>query len=70
MLYLDRIFLYVLRYYPDIAPDMFMRLAKALNAQQFAYFMNHQAGFTIWFKVIRAMPKIPFIKALFRSLYD
>jgi|GEM_PF-52884 len=63
ILYLDRIFLKVLERYPAIAPKLFLRMAAILSAKQFALFMNHQAGFLVWLKVIWAMPKLPFISA-------
>ena len=59
---MDAIFNGVLIQHPQLAIDLFMRTARSLNADQFARFMLGEAGFSIWTKVIAAMPKIPFLK--------
>lgn len=59
---MDAIFNGVLIQQPQLAIDLFMRTARALDADQFARFMLGEAGVSIWSKVIAAMPKIPFLK--------
>lgn len=61
---MDAIFNGVLTRHPELAVDLFMGTARALNADQFARFMLGEAGAAIWAKVIAAMPKIPFLKQL------
>ncbi len=64
-LWMDRIFLAVLRKYPELAPVIFTRMAAALTADEFALFLSGVAGTKLWLKVIIAMPKRPFIWGLF-----
>ena len=60
--FMDSIFNDVLLNHPNLSTEIFMRTARALNADQFAQFMLGQADTYIWAKVVAAMPKIPFIK--------
>ena len=63
-LWMDRIFLAVLRRQPDLAPAIFTAMAAALTGDEFARFLSGEAGIKIWLKVILAMPKIPFLWGL------
>ena len=63
-LWMDRIFLAVLRRHPELAPDIFTAMAAALNGDEFARFLSGEAGLKTWAKVITAMPKIPFLWGL------
>ena len=63
-LWMDRIFLAVLRRHPELAPHIFTAMAAALNGDEFACFLSGQAGVKIWAKVIMAMPKMPFLWGL------
>ncbi|XDZ64713.1 lycopene cyclase family protein [Alphaproteobacteria bacterium LSUCC0684] len=63
-LWMDRIFLRVLRRFPGIAPRLFLAIGKALNGDAMALFMAGEATWSIRLKVILAMPKWPFILAL------
>ena len=63
-LWMDRIFLAVLRRYPGLAPDIFTAMAAALTGDEFARFLSGEAGVKTWTKVIMAMPKIPFLWGL------
>ena len=60
-LWMDRIFLSVLRRHPELAPDIFTAMAVALTGDEFARFLSGEAGIKTWIKVIMAMPKIPFL---------
>ena len=62
---MDTIFNRVATEYPEIGPSLFMKLAEALNGEQFARFMLGKATTFDWVRVIAAMPKIPFLKQLF-----
>ena len=63
-LWMDRIFLAVLRHYPELAPHIFTAMAAALTGDEFARFLSGEAGAKTWAKVIMAMPKIPFLWGL------
>ncbi len=63
-LWMDRIFLSVLRHRPELAPDIFTAMAAALDGDEFACFLSGEAGVKTWIKVIMAMPKIPFLWGL------
>ena len=63
-LWMDRIFLAVLRRHPELAPDIFTAMVAALTGDEFARFLSGEAGVKTWAKVIMAMPKIPFLWGL------
>ena len=63
---MDKIFLAVLDSRPELAPNLFVKLAKSLNGDEFALFLSGEASITTWVKVIAAMPKIPFILEAFK----
>ena len=58
---MDKIFNGVLLSQPELAVSLYMRMAQALNGDQFARFMLGQATANDWLRVIAAMPKIPFL---------
>lgn len=64
-IWMDHIFLAVIRNHPELSPIIFTRLAVKLSGDEFARFLSGDAGSIIWMKVIMAVPKLPFIKALF-----
>lgn len=63
-LWMDRIFLGVLRRRPDLAPHIFTMMAASLTGDEFASFLSGEADFKVWSKVIAAMPKLPFLIGL------
>ena len=67
-LWMDSILLTVLKQWPDQGPKMFIRMAKALTGDQFVNFLSGDAGVWTRLKVIFAMPKWPFIKAVTRHI--
>ncbi len=67
-LWMDSVFLTVLKHWPEHGPNMFLRMGKALSGDQFVKFMSGDAGWWIRLKVIFAMPKWPFIKALSKHI--
>ena len=66
-LWMDDIFLSVLRHDAYEAPRLFHAMAKALTGDEMARFLSGKADFRLRAKVIMAMPKWPFIKALMRG---
>ena len=64
-LWMDEIFVAVLRHWPARAPALFLRIARALNGDEFALFLSGEAGWGLRLKVILAMPKWIFIRAAF-----
>lgn len=66
---MDKIFNGVLLSRPDLAVSLYMRMAKALNGDQFARFMLGRATIRDWLHVIAAMPKGPFLKQLFKTTF-
>ena len=66
-LWMDRIFLKVIRNNPKLAPRLFHAMAKALTGDDMARFMTGDADHLLRLKVIMAMPKWPFLIALMKS---
>lgn len=65
---MDKIFNGVLLSRPDLGVSLYMRMARALNGDQFARFMLGRATASDWLRVIVAMPKVVFLKQLLRQL--
>ena len=65
-LFMDRIFLSVLRNEPHYAPKLFTALAAKLTGDEFAKFLSGEANIMLRLKVIMAMPPWPFLRALLR----
>lgn len=66
-LFLDRVFLRVIRRHPELAPELFSRIAATLSGDEFARFMSGLADFRTYAKLITAMPTGPFVRALWDS---
>jgi hypothetical protein len=64
---MDKIFNGVLTAHPELGVTIMMRTAKALDANGFARFMLGSATLIDWAKVILAMPKLSFLKQMFRQ---
>ncbi len=67
-LWMDSVLLTVLKQWPEQGPTMFIRMAKALTGDQFVNFLSGDAGLWTRLKVIFAMPKWPFIKAVTKQI--
>ena len=67
-LWMDSVLLTVLRHWPEYGPNLFSSMAKTLTGDQFVKFLSGDAGWWIRLKVIFAMPKWPFIKALTKNI--
>ena len=63
-LWMDDLFLAVLRHDPRHAPTLFLAMARALTGDEMARFLSGHADHRLRAKVILAMPKWPFLKAL------
>jgi lycopene beta-cyclase len=63
---LDYIFLKVVKDNPSLMPHIFMQMALKLKPDTFVEFMSEKNTFLTSFKMIMAMPKIPFITSLLR----
>ena len=61
---MDEVFITVLKKRPEAAPELFLKMAKALNGDEFALFLSGDAGWWIRLKVVVNMPKFIFMKAL------
>jgi len=64
--YMDNLLNGVLIAEPRLAVTLMMQTAKSLNPEGFARFMLGQATLVDWTRVILAMPKIPFLKQVFK----
>ena len=62
--WMDLCFCRVLLRQMPLSPEIFILLASRLNPSQFASFMNGTLGWSLRWKVIRAVPSWPFIKAV------
>ena len=65
-LWMDRVFLSVLRHQPHHAPQIFTALAARLSGDEFALFLSGEATMALRAKVVSAMPPWPFLRALLR----
>ena len=65
---MDAVLLTVLRHWPERAPDLFLRMGRALTGDEFARFLSGDADWALRLKVVMAMPKRPFIRGLLRLL--
>jgi lycopene beta-cyclase len=63
-LWMDEVFITVLRHKPEMAPELFLKIASALDGDQFSLFLSGEAGWRLRLKVVMAMPKLLFIRAL------
>lgn len=66
-LFMDGVFLRVIRHHPALAPQIFTAMADRLTGDEFALFLSGEAGPQLWTKIVLAMPKWPFLCALFQS---
>jgi lycopene beta-cyclase len=64
MQFMDRHFIKTLKLYPHETINIFMAMANHMNADDFARFMNGNMDFKNIIGVINAVPKQPFLRAL------
>lgn len=65
---MDAIFLAALTKSPQAASNWFASLADKLSGDEFGRFMSQSPSLDLWLKVISALPKAPFIRALVAGL--
>jgi len=68
--WMDSILLTVLRHWPNHGPHLFVRMAEAMSGEEFIRFMTGQANWRLRFKVMRAMPKMPFIRGFSKWMFS
>ena len=66
---MDTIFNAVIINNPSYSPDIFIRMAKSISGDQFAEFMLNKANINTWYKVVKNMPKTPFIKESIKRFF-
>ena len=69
-LWMDQIFVKVLKEWPAVTPHIFIQLADALSGDEFALFMSGEACWRLRLKVIFSMPKWIFIRSFIRLFYS
>ena len=67
-LWMDAVLLSVLRHWPERAPELFLRMGRALDGDEFARFLSGEADWPLRLKVVMAMPNWPFLRGLFRLM--
>ena len=65
---MDKVFIDVLDRNPEKGPDIFLQLTSQLSGNEMANFMSGNFKLIIWLKIIFKLPKIIFIKSLYRIL--
>ena len=68
--WMDNVLLAVLRHWPHQGPILFGRMAQALNGEEFIRFMSGRANWRLRFKVMMAMPKMPFIRGVSKMMFS
>jgi lycopene beta-cyclase len=68
--WMDGVLLTVLRHWPHYAPNLFTRMAQSLSGEEFIRFMTGNASWRLRFKVMRAMPKVPFIRGVSKWMFS
>lgn len=63
--WMDKVFLRALHRYPEAAPEWFLALFRATSAQQMARFMNDEPRWCDAVTIANALPKWPFLRAIF-----
>ena len=67
--FLDKVFLDVLKSNPKLAPKIFISFGKSLTGNELANFMTNKIKIKSLLGMIINLPKAPFIKSFFRSLF-
>ena len=67
-LWMDEIFVTVLKNWPNVASSLFLRMARGLSGDEFALFLSGNISWRLRAKVIFCMPKWMFIKSGFLCL--
>ena len=62
-LWMDEVFITVLKRWPKAAPTIFLNMSQVLNGDEFALFLSGEANWSLRLKIILAMPKWIFLRA-------
>ena len=65
---MDAIFLAAMTRSPHAAADWFARIADQLSGDEFGRFMSQSPSLHLWLKVISALPRAPFVRALLAGM--
>ena len=65
---MDDVFVNVMKDWPDAAPNIFIRMARGLDGDEFALFLSGEATWPLRLKVIFIMPKWIFIRSFTRRI--
>ena len=68
-LFMDQVFLKVMELYPNRVPNLFERFSNAISGDEMAKFMSGEGNILIWLKVIKSMPKAPFLFAFYKIIF-
>ena len=68
--WMDSVLLAVLRHWPQQGPILFGRMAQSLSGDEFIRFMSGRANWRLRFKVMMAMPKLPFIRGVSKMMFS
>ena len=68
-LWMDDVFVNVMKDWPDAAPNIFIRMARGLDGDEFALFLSGEATWPLRLKVIFIMPKWIFIRSFTRRIF-
>lgn len=66
---MDKLFLTAMCCHPHTSSEWFMALAKELTGEEFARFMCGDVPLVLWLKIIKALPKSPFLYALKHTVF-
>jgi lycopene beta-cyclase len=64
---MDQVFLKVLRRYPALAPELFLRMFEKVPSARLLRFLSDSPTLLDSLYLIGALPKIPFLRELFSS---
>jgi lycopene beta-cyclase len=65
---MDRVFLDAFKTHTKDSPEWFLSLARALTGDEFASFMSGHTSPLLWSKVIKSLPKGPFLSAALKNM--
>ena len=69
-LFMDRVFLRVLKVNKSLAPEIFYKFSLPLSGDEMARFMIGEATIKLWFRIVYSLPKIIFIKSLIFVIFN
>ena len=61
---MDALFLKIIKQQPELAQELFMRMAKGVSPETFVRFLSNQANFLDFLKIIKSLPARPFLSQI------